>query len=143
MPEVLLLLLCATLAGVDGLAEIELWGEEQLTFLHRLLPYRHDVPSHNTLGGVLAVLDLDRFKFCFVTWAEGLRQAELEVVVIDGKTSRRTRRRWRASPTRSRPSRCSWSGLPSPARWSPEYARHGRERDPARRQDDLRAALLP
>jgi predicted transposase YbfD/YdcC len=93
LPEILLLLLCATLAGADDLVEIGLWGEEQLSFLRRFLPYRHGVPSHDTLGAVLAALDPALFKACFVSWVEGLRQAEPEVVAIDGKTSRRSHAR--------------------------------------------------
>jgi DDE_Tnp_1-associated len=93
LPEILLLLLSATLAGADDCVEIELWGEEQLAFLRRLLPYRHGIPSHDTLTGVLAALDPALFKACFVSWVEGLREAEPDLVAIDGKTSRRTHAR--------------------------------------------------
>ena len=57
LPEILLLLLSATLAGADDCVEIELWGREQLAFLRRFLPYKHGIPSHDTLTGVLAALD--------------------------------------------------------------------------------------
>ena len=46
LPEILLLLLSATLAGADDCVEIEFWGNEQLAFLRRFLPYRHGIPSH-------------------------------------------------------------------------------------------------
>src|SRR5215211_1174631 len=90
LPEILLLLLSATLAGADDCVEIELWGKEQLAFLRRFLPYRHGVPSHDTLTGVLAALDPALFKACFVSWTEGLREAAPDLIAIDGKTSRRT-----------------------------------------------------
>jgi DDE_Tnp_1-associated len=54
LPEILLLLLSATLAGADDCVEIEFWGKEQLAFLRRFLPYKHGIPSHDTLTGVLA-----------------------------------------------------------------------------------------
>ena len=95
LPEILLLLLSATLAGADDCVEIELWGEEQLAFLRRLLPYRHGIPSHDTLTGVLAALDPALFKACFVSWVEGLREAEPDLIAIDGKTSRRSHARSR------------------------------------------------
>src|SRR4051795_3130741 len=57
LPEILLLLLCATLAGADDFAEMQLWGGENLAFLRRFLPYGHGIPSHDTLGGVTAALD--------------------------------------------------------------------------------------
>jgi predicted transposase YbfD/YdcC len=90
VPEIILLLLCATLAGADDLVEMQLWGNQNLAFLRRFLPYAHGIPSHDTLGEVIAVLDPDLFKACFVAWVEGLRESEPDRVAIDGKTSRRT-----------------------------------------------------
>ena len=90
VPEIILLLLCATLAGADDLVEMQLWGNQNLTFLRRFLPYAHGIPSHDTLGEVIAMLDPDLFKACFVAWVEGLRESEPDRVAIDGKTSRRT-----------------------------------------------------
>ena len=57
LPEIMLLLLCATLAGADDFVEIELWGRRHLAFLRRLLPYTRGIPSHDTLGEVIAALD--------------------------------------------------------------------------------------
>ena len=93
LPEILLLLLCATLAGADDFVEIELWGNEQLAFLRRLLPCRHGIPSHDTLREVTAALDPALFKACFTSWVEGLREDAPDLVAIDGKTSRRTHAR--------------------------------------------------
>jgi predicted transposase YbfD/YdcC len=64
-----------------------------LVFLRRLLPYRHGIPSHDTLNGVLAALDPALFKACFVSWVEGLREAEPDLIAIDGKTSHRSHAR--------------------------------------------------
>ncbi len=93
VPEILLLLLSATLAGADDFVEMELWGKEQLSFLRRFLPYEHAIPSHDTLREVVAALDPALFKACFTSWVEGLREAEPDIVAIDGKTSRRTHAR--------------------------------------------------
>src|SRR3954466_7041382 len=93
LPEILPLLLCATLAGADDLAEIELWGEEHLPFLRRFLRYCLGVPSHDTLGAVLAALDPGLLKSCFTSRVEGLREAEPDLVAVDGKTSRRSHAR--------------------------------------------------
>src|SRR5437764_13295464 len=51
LPEILLLLLCATLAGAGDVTEVGLWGEENLAFLRRFLPYRHGIASHRWSGG--------------------------------------------------------------------------------------------
>jgi predicted transposase YbfD/YdcC len=95
LPEIVLLPLCATLAGADDFVEIQLWGEQNLAFLRRLLPYARGIPSHDTLGDVVAMLDPALFKDCFTSWVAGLRarSPELvspEVIAIDGKTSRRS-----------------------------------------------------
>jgi hypothetical protein len=44
LPEILLLILCATIAGADDFVEIGLWGTEHHDFLRRFLPY--DVLLH-------------------------------------------------------------------------------------------------
>ena len=106
LPEVLLLLLCGTIAGADDFVELALWGGEHLAFLRRFLPYARGVPSHDTLCEVVAALDPELFKACFARWVEQLRSpapaapgavgpgaGEREVTAIDGKTSRRSHAR--------------------------------------------------
>lgn len=93
LPEILRLLLCATLAGADDLVEIELWGNQHLKFLRRFLPFTNGTPSHDPLGAVLGVLDPELVKRCCAAWVEGLRAAAPDCVAIDGQTSRRTQAR--------------------------------------------------
>ena len=90
LPEILLLVLCATLAGMEDFVEITLWGKERLEFLRRFLVYERGIPSHDTLGDVISALDPELFKACFLAWVEDLRDREPEIIAIDGKTSRRT-----------------------------------------------------
>jgi predicted transposase YbfD/YdcC len=93
LPEILLLVLCATLAGAEDFVEARLWGVKNLDFLRRFLPFKDGLPSHDTLNDVINALDPALFKTCFVTWVEGLRATEPDLVAIDGKTSRRTHNR--------------------------------------------------
>lgn len=93
LPEILLLVLCATLAGMEDFVEITLWGRERLAFLRRFLPYEHGIPSHDALNDLLNALDPELFKACFVSWVEVLRDSLPEIIAIDGKTSRRTHAR--------------------------------------------------
>lgn len=90
LPEVLLLVLCGTLAGAEDFVEIRRWGVVHRAFLERFLPYARGIPSHDTLGDVVAALDGASFSACFTSWVEGLRDAEPDIVAVDGKTSRRT-----------------------------------------------------
>jgi hypothetical protein len=93
LPEILLLVLCATLSGMDDFVEIRLWGDERLDFLRRFLPYERGLPAHDTLNDVINGLDADLFKTCFANWVEALRDCAPDVIAIDGKTSRRSHAR--------------------------------------------------
>jgi predicted transposase YbfD/YdcC len=91
MPEVLLAVVCATIAGCDDYEEIAEWGEARLDFLRRFLPYHWGVPCADWLRVVMNRIDPDLFGACFTAWAEAQRgAAELDVIAIDGKTSRRS-----------------------------------------------------
>src|ERR1700721_2637829 len=93
LPEILLLVLCATLSGMEDFVEVCLWGEERLDFLRRFLPYERGIPAHDTLNAVINGLDTELFKTCFSNWVESLREHDPDIIAIDGKTSRRTHAR--------------------------------------------------
>lgn len=93
LPEILLLVLCATLSGMEDFVEIRLWGEQRLDFLRRFLPYERGLPAHDTLNDVINGLDAELFKACFANWVETLRDGAPDIIAIDGKTSRRTHAR--------------------------------------------------
>ena len=93
LPEVPLLLLCATLSGMEDFTEISLWGRERLAFLRRFLPFDRGVPSHDTLNDIVNAIDGETFKTCFSSWVETLKDAEPDIIAIDGKTSRRAHAR--------------------------------------------------
>ena len=48
LPEIMLLVLCATLAGAEDFVEARLWGVRNLAFLRRFLPFVEGIPSHDT-----------------------------------------------------------------------------------------------
>ena len=93
LEEIVLLLVCATVAGCDDLVGLREWGVEHLEFLRGYLPYRDEIPSHGTLGDVLAAIDAELFSACFADWVTGLQSSDPDVIGIDGKTSRRTHAR--------------------------------------------------
>ena len=92
LAEIMLLVLCATLAGADTFVDVRLWGRKKLAFLRTMLPFGHGIPSHDTLNDVMNALDPALFAECFGAWVEGLREAEPDIVAVDGKSSRRARR---------------------------------------------------
>jgi len=89
LQEVLLIVLCGTMAGAEDFADIERWAKRKLDFLRRFLPFARGVPSHDTLNDVLNALPAALFSECFVAWVGTLRERAPDIVAIDGKTSRR------------------------------------------------------
>lgn len=90
LAEILLVVLCATVAGAEDFVEIRRWGTVNLKFLRRLLPFADGIASHDTLNDVINAIDGELFSQCFGDWVESLREAEPDIIAIDGKTSRRT-----------------------------------------------------
>lgn len=92
LPEILLIVLCGTLAGAENFVEIERWARRKLAVLRRLLPFARGIPAHDTLNDVMNALPAALFSDLFISWIAGLRASDAEIVAIDGKTSRRARR---------------------------------------------------
>ena len=88
--EVLLIVLCATMAGADDFVEIEQWSHNKIDFLRRFLPFEKGLPSHDTLNDVINALPANDFSDCFISLVESLRESEPDIVAVDGKTSRRS-----------------------------------------------------
>ena len=65
LPEILLVVLCGTLAGGQNFVEVRQWAEHKLDFLRRLLPFERGIPSHHTLTDVMNALDAKTFAECF------------------------------------------------------------------------------
>jgi predicted transposase YbfD/YdcC len=90
LAEVLLLTLCAIVAGAETFTDIALFGEQKLDLLHRFLPFKHGTPPHDRLGTIFAALDPEAFATCFAAWVATLTGVPEGVIAIDGKTCRRT-----------------------------------------------------
>src|SRR5208337_2367524 len=89
LDEVLLLMLAATLAGAETVADIARFGRAKLSFLRRFRRFANGTPSHDQLGIILAKLDSVAFQR-FVAWTAALTKTSPEVIAIDGKTVRRS-----------------------------------------------------
>ena len=148
LPEVLLLVVCGTIASCDDFDDIAAWGEAHLSFLRRFLPYHYGVPGARWLSMLMNRIDPALFSACFMAWARELRPDAPELIAIDGKTSRRSHDRTAGkaalhlvsafatrerlvlgqeavaeSATRSPPSRRCSNGSPRPARSPAPWSR--------------------
>lgn len=90
LPEVLLLVVCGTMADCDDFDGVSLWGEEHLSFLRRYLPYHHGVPCGRWLNLLMNRIDPALFSAAFTAWVRETWPERPEFVAIDGKTSRRS-----------------------------------------------------
>lgn len=90
LPEVLLLVVCGTIADCDDYEAIADWGEHHLGFLRRFLPYHHGVPGARWLTLLMNRIEPRLFSACFTAWVREVWPERPDLVAIDGKTSRRS-----------------------------------------------------
>ena len=103
LPEIPLVVLCATLGGAEDFVEVARWGQRKLDFLRRLLPYERGIASHDTLNDVMNALPAPLFAACFTAWVESLRETAPDIVAIDALgDGRRLSRRSHAAQDRQR-----------------------------------------
>jgi predicted transposase YbfD/YdcC len=90
LPEVLLLVVCGTMADCDDFDGIALWGDKHLPFLRRYLPFHHGVPGGRWLNLLMNRIDPALFSAAFTAWVRETWPDRPKLVAIDGKTSRRS-----------------------------------------------------
>jgi predicted transposase YbfD/YdcC len=90
LPEVLLLVVCGTIADCDDYEGIADWGETHIDFLRRFLPFHHGVPGARWLTILMNRVDPALFSATFTSWVRETWPERPELVALDGKTSRRS-----------------------------------------------------
>jgi predicted transposase YbfD/YdcC len=91
--EVLFLVVCGTIANGDDYDDIVDWGNANLPFLRRFSEFHHGIPCADWLRTVMNRIDPDLFMACFSSWVAECWPEKLNLVAIDGKTSRRSHNR--------------------------------------------------
>ena len=88
--EVLLLVVCGTIACGDDYDDIVDWGEAHVAFLRRFSEFHFGLPRTDWLRVVMNRIDPDLFADCFTAWVAAVMPGKIDLVAIDGKTSRRS-----------------------------------------------------
>lgn len=89
--DIIVLSICAVIAGADGWEDIEDFGREKEDWLKTLLPLANGIPSHDTISRVFRRLQPEQFQECFLRWADALHaELGLKRIALDGKTLRRS-----------------------------------------------------
>jgi predicted transposase YbfD/YdcC len=98
--DLIVISICGVLAGADGPHAIGVWAESSREWLQQHLELPNGIPSHDTIGRLLATLKPAAFQTCFQKWVSSLCQYDDEdpaneslqqdVIAIDGKALRRS-----------------------------------------------------
>jgi predicted transposase YbfD/YdcC len=88
--EVLLLVVCGSMADCDHYEAIAAWGEENLPLPRRYLPYEFGVPTRRWLTLLMNRVDPALFSAAFTAWVRDTWPERSDLIAIDGKTSRRS-----------------------------------------------------
>src|SRR5271169_462144 len=93
LPEVLFLVVCGTIASGDDYEDIVDWGKAHLSFLRGFAEFHYGIPCADWLRTVMNRINPDLFMACFSSWVAECWPDKLDLVAIDGKTSRRSHNR--------------------------------------------------
>jgi predicted transposase YbfD/YdcC len=89
LQDIIVMALCAVIAGAQDWQEIETFGRKRRDWLKRFLPLPHGVPSHDTFERVFDRLDPQVFQAFFQEWVQAIQETlKIKHVAIDGKTLR-------------------------------------------------------
>jgi len=90
LKEVLLLVVCATIAGCDDFEDICAWGRRHLDFLRCFSEFHYGIPCERWMRKLVNRVDPILFGRCFASWVAALWPDRHDLIAIDGKTARRT-----------------------------------------------------
>lgn len=86
LEEVLFLVYCSSVCGINSYEEIEDFGEDRQDWLRKYLPYENGIPSHDTINRVMGLLDTHELERMLVAISSyELTLTNGTVVHIDGK----------------------------------------------------------
>jgi predicted transposase YbfD/YdcC len=87
LQDILVIALCAVIAGAQDWQEVETFGRKRKDWLKRFLGLPHGIPSHDTFERVFDRIKPQAFQACFREWVQAVSQAlRIKHVAIDGKT---------------------------------------------------------
>lgn len=94
--DLIVICVLAVIAGADGPKAIGMWAASNAEWLKSYLALPNGIPSHDTIGRLLATLKPQSFQKCFQQWIGTLNETDVESeitkdhIAIDGKALRRS-----------------------------------------------------
>ncbi len=88
--EIVLIVFCATLAGVYDWEQMEIWAKYNLDYFREYLEYPNGIPSHDTLERIMGMISIDYLQQAYNLWIERVENGDnlnlRKLICIDGKT---------------------------------------------------------
>ena len=98
--DLVVISICAVIAGADGPKAIGIWALANQTWLLQRLELPNGIPSHDTIGRLLALLKPKAFQACFQTWIKALTEPANEGSIgYDAESAEDDRYRWQGATT--------------------------------------------
>ena len=72
--EIIFLTICAVVSGSNHFTEVGIFGEANIEWLRKFLPYENGIPSHDAIGYFFSRLNPEKFKQKFVEWIQSVAQ---------------------------------------------------------------------
>ena len=72
LKEVMLLVVCATIAGCDDFEDICAWGRQHLDFLRSFSEFHYGIPCERWMRKLVNRVDPILFGRCFASWVTAL-----------------------------------------------------------------------
>jgi predicted transposase YbfD/YdcC len=88
LSEILFLILISSLCGVTNYVDMEDFGNSNRDWFSQYYNYANGIPSHDTLGRLMRLIDPVKFKTCFIDWVQTLYKKVEDIIAIDGKNLR-------------------------------------------------------
>jgi predicted transposase YbfD/YdcC len=89
LPNILVLIMCAVLCGIDNVKMIVDYGKNKKHFLQKHFGFS-EIPSESTLSRVLAAIDISQVGEIIIEIMQELVGTDFETIAVDGKAIRAT-----------------------------------------------------
>ena len=89
LSEIMFIAICTIACDGEGFTDMELFGRAKEQWLRKYLELPGGIPSHDTFGRVLSIIEAQAFAQCFTNWTGAIHAGSAgEVIALDGKTVR-------------------------------------------------------
>jgi len=87
--DIVIITMVGVMCGCTDWEEVAEFGRARVSILREYLSLRNGIPSHDTFGRVMGMVDPQRLEMCYWAWVQTILPGiEADVISIDGKTVR-------------------------------------------------------